>query len=170
MARRPAAPVTKVIDPEPRIWAYSIADDVEIGPKLVVEAGSHLCLIEVLKRANRAAATESDDQMVDSPTLVKKACSFMASRASTACPEARSPILDAAAVALSGVRPINQTCVPARHNSMAAARPIPEVPPMTTAVCPSSIPLSMFPRATLTMIDDDGRPNNVTTSRVFRGW
>jgi hypothetical protein len=65
MARRPAAPVTKVIDPEPRIWAYSIADDVEIGPKLVVEAGSHLYFIEFLERANRAAATESDDQVVE---------------------------------------------------------------------------------------------------------
>ena len=170
MARRPAAPVTKVIDPEPRIWAYSIADDVEIGPKLVVEAGSHLCLIEVLKRANRAAATESDDQMVELPNPCEKSLQFHGVARVYRMPEARSPILDAAAVALSGVRPINQTCVPARHNSMAAARPIPEVPPMTTAVCPSSIPLSMFPRATLTMIDDDGRPNNVTTSRVFRGW
>jgi hypothetical protein len=76
MARRPAAPVTKVIDPEPRIWAYSIADDVEIGPKLVVEAGSHLCLIEVLKRANRAAATESDDQMVELPNPCEKSLQF----------------------------------------------------------------------------------------------
>ena len=37
---------------------YSNADGVEIGPKLVVEAGSHLYFIEFLERANRAAATE----------------------------------------------------------------------------------------------------------------
>jgi hypothetical protein len=37
----------------------------KIGPKLVVEAGSHLYFIEFLERANRAAATESDDQVVE---------------------------------------------------------------------------------------------------------
>jgi hypothetical protein len=63
--------------------------------------------------------------------------SFMASRASTACAVARSPIAAAAAAALSGVRPVTQTCAPARRNSIAAARPMPEVPPMITAFCPS---------------------------------
>lgn len=44
---------------------YSNADGVEIGPKLVVEAGSHVYFIEFPERANRAAATESDDQVVE---------------------------------------------------------------------------------------------------------
>jgi hypothetical protein len=44
---------------------YPNADGVEIGPKLVVEARSHLYFIEFLERANRAAATESDDQVVE---------------------------------------------------------------------------------------------------------
>jgi hypothetical protein len=32
------------------------------------------------------------------------------------------------AMALSGVRPVTQRCAPARHNSIAAAKPMPEVP------------------------------------------
>jgi len=44
---------------------YSNADGIEMGPKLVVEAGSHLSFIEVLERANRAAAAEGDDQVVE---------------------------------------------------------------------------------------------------------
>ncbi len=50
----------------------SVADGVEIRPKLVVKAGSHLCLIQVFKRANRAAATESNDQVVELPNARKK--------------------------------------------------------------------------------------------------
>ena len=70
---------------------YAHADGVEIRPKLVVEAGSHLYLIEVLERANRAAATESDDQVVELPDPCKKslqlhgiACVYCAPRGSIA--------------------------------------------------------------------------------------
>ena len=152
---------------------YAHADGVEIRPKLVVEAGSHLYLIEVLERANRAAATESDDQVVELPTRAKKACSFTASRASTARPVPRSPIAAAAAVTLSAVRPVTQTCAPARHNSIAAAKPMPEVPPTITAFCSSAYrsPCSWNHRAgTRPRSTTMAQPDKITSSRVFRGW
>ena len=75
----------------------------------------------------------------------------------------------AAAMALSAVRPVTQTFAPARHNSIAAARPMPEVPPMTTAFCSSSISFSMLTEASHPVpdkIDDDGivRQNYIVQS------
>jgi hypothetical protein len=122
---------------------YPNADGVEIGPKLVVEARSHLYFIEFLERANRAAATESDDQVVELSNPREK---ILHSRHRVRLPHARvarSPMAAAAPIALSGVRPVTQTCAPARYNSVAAANPMPEVPPTTTAFCSRSIPVSM---------------------------
>lgn len=54
----------------------SNADGVKIGPKLIVEAGAHLYLIEFLERANRAAAAESYDQVVELPNPREKGLQF----------------------------------------------------------------------------------------------
>ena len=43
---------------------HSKTDGVEIRPKLVIETGSHLRLIEVFEGANRAGAAESDNQVI----------------------------------------------------------------------------------------------------------
>jgi anaerobic selenocysteine-containing dehydrogenase len=43
---------------------HSKTDGVEIRPKLVIETGSHLRLIEVFEGANCAAAAQSDNEVI----------------------------------------------------------------------------------------------------------
>ena len=60
-------------------------------------------------------------------------------------PVAPAPIDATASSRVFWFRPVMKTCAPSAANRCAVARPMPELPPVTSAVLPESLPMAILP-------------------------